>query len=78
LREGCQMAFIERTASPRFKSALTFHELEELYYLTEEDLEFVGIQADDLILQLTRLARLKCPQHLGYLQRSRHEAVTSP
>lgn len=60
--EGCQMASIERTAYPRFKSALTAHELDELYCPTEEDLEFVGKRADDPIVQLTLLARLKCYQ----------------
>lgn len=54
------MASIERTAYPRFKSALTAHELDELYCPTEEDFEFVGKRADDPIIQLTLLARLKC------------------
>jgi len=61
------MASIERTAYPRFKAALTAYELEELYGPTEEDLDFVRQRADDPILQLTLLARLKCHQHLGYL-----------
>lgn len=65
--EGCQMASIERTAYPRFPSALTAHELEELYCPTAEELEFVGKRADDPIGQFTLLARLKCHQHLGYL-----------
>lgn len=49
---------IERTAYPRFTSALTAHELDELYCPTEEDLEFVGKRADDPIGRLTLLARL--------------------
>ena len=61
------MASIERTAYPRFTSALTAHELEELYCPTEEDLEFVYKRAEDPAQQLTLLARLKCHQHLGYL-----------
>jgi TnpA family transposase len=61
------MAAIERTAYPRFTSALTARELEELYCPTEEDLEFVSTRADDPAQQLTLLARLKCHQHLGYL-----------
>jgi Domain of unknown function (DUF4158) len=61
------MASIERTAYPRFKSALTARELEELYCPTEEDLEFVYKRADNPAQLLTLLARLKCHQHLGYL-----------
>ena len=61
------MASIERTAYPRFTSALTAHELEELYCPTEEDLEFVYKRPEDPAQQLTLLARLKCHQHLGYL-----------
>jgi len=61
------MASIERTAYPRFKSALTAQELEELYCPTEEDLDFVYGRADNPAQQITLLARLKCHQHLGYL-----------
>ena len=61
------MASIERTAYPRFKSALTAHELEELYTPTDEDFDFVYGRADDPAQQLTLLTRLKCHQHLGYL-----------
>jgi TnpA family transposase len=61
------MASIERTAYPRFKSALTAHELDELYCPAEEDLEFVYKRADDPTHRLTVLAQLKCHQHLGYL-----------
>src|SRR5688572_26739503 len=61
------MASIERTAYPRFKSALTAHELEALYCPTEEDFDFVYGRADDSAQQLTLLTRLKCHQHLGYL-----------
>jgi hypothetical protein len=61
------MASIERTAYPRFKSALTAHELEDLYGPSDEDFEFVYGRADDPAQQLTLLARLKCHQHLGYL-----------
>lgn len=61
------MASIQRTAYPRFKSALTAHELEELYAPTDEDFDFVYGRADDPAQQLTLLARLKCHQHLGYL-----------
>ena len=61
------MASIERSAYPRFKAALTAYELEELYGPTEEDLDFVRQRADDPILQLTLLTRLKCHQYLGYL-----------
>lgn len=61
------MASIERTAYPRFKSALTAHELDELYGPTEEDLAFVYRRADEPAQQLTLLARLKCHQHLGYM-----------
>lgn len=61
------MASIERTAYPRFKSALTAHELDELYCLTDEDFDFVDGRADDPAQKLTLLARLKCHQHLGYM-----------
>jgi TnpA family transposase len=61
------MASIERTAYPRFKSALTAHELEEIYGPTEEDLSFIYRRADGPVQQLTLLARLKCHQHLGYM-----------
>jgi hypothetical protein len=61
------MASIERTAYPRFKSALTAHELDELYSPTEEDFAFVYRRANDPTQQLTLLARLKCHQHLGYM-----------
>ena len=71
------MASIERTAYPRFKSALTAHELDELYCPTEEDLEFVYQRADDPAQRLTLLARLKCHQHLGYLSTSEEEDVSN-
>jgi TnpA family transposase len=61
------MASIERSAYPRFKSALTAPELEELYAPTDEDFDFVDGRADDPAQQLTLLARLKCHQHLGYM-----------
>jgi uncharacterized protein DUF4158 len=61
------MASIERTAYPRFTSALTAHELDELYSPTEEDFAFVYGRANDPVQQLTLLARLKCHQHLGYM-----------
>ena len=47
------MALIERTAHPRFTSALTAHELDELYCPTEEDLEFAYERAEDPAQQLT-------------------------
>src|SRR5712691_10429302 len=46
-REGCQMTSIERTAYPRFKSALKARELEALYCPTEEDRAFVAAQTAD-------------------------------
>jgi hypothetical protein len=61
------MASIERTAYPRFKSTLSAHELDELYSLTEEDLEFIDKRADEPAQRLTLLAQLKGHQHLGYL-----------
>ena len=61
------MASIERTAYPRFKSALTARELEALYCPTEEDCAFVAAQTADPAQQLILLARLKCQQHLGYV-----------
>jgi hypothetical protein len=61
------MASIERTAYPRFKSALSAHELDELYGPTDEDFAFVYRRADEPAQQLTLLARLKCHQHLGYM-----------
>jgi TnpA family transposase len=61
------MASIERTAYPRFTSALTAHELEELYCPTEEERAFVSQRADEPAQQLTLLVRLKCHQHLGYV-----------
>ena len=61
------MASIERTAYPHFKSALTAHELEELYGPTDEDLCFISRRAEEPAQRLTLLARLKCHQHLGYL-----------
>jgi len=50
------MASIERTAYLRFKSALTAHELDELYGTTEEDFAFVYRHADEPARQLTLLA----------------------
>jgi TnpA family transposase len=61
------MASIERTAYPRFKSALTAHERQELYSPTDDELAFVWERDDDPAQQLLLLARLKCHQFLGYL-----------
>ncbi|WP_089721289.1 DUF4158 domain-containing protein [Candidatus Entotheonella palauensis] len=61
------MASIQRTAYPRFKSALTAHELEDLYGPSDEDFAFIYGRTDKPAQQLTLLARLKCHQHLGYL-----------
>ncbi len=60
------MASIDRTAYPRFKSALTATELQALYRPTDEELRLVSKHARGDTGQLTLLTLLKCHQHLGY------------
>lgn len=60
------MASIDRTAYPRFKSALMATELQTLYRPTAEELRFVAKYARGATGQLTLLTLLKCHQHLGY------------
>jgi hypothetical protein len=60
------MASIDRTAYPRFKSALTATELQALYRPTNEELRFTSNHARDDTGQLTLLTLIKCHQHLGY------------
>ena len=61
------MASIERTAYPRFKSALSPQELRTLYDPSDDEREFVLAHAQEAAQQLTLLALLKSHQYLGYL-----------
>src|SRR3954464_3006784 len=61
------MASIERTAYPRFKSALSLQELHTLYDPTDEEREFAMAHTRGAAEQLTFLTLLKSHQYLGYL-----------
>jgi hypothetical protein len=61
------MASIERTAYPRFKSALHPQELQALYDPTDEERAFVVTSTQGAAQQLTLLTLLKSHQYLGYL-----------
>ncbi len=61
------MASIERTAYPRFKSALSPQELRTLYEPTDAEREFTRAHARGDAGHLTLLALLKSHQYLGYL-----------
>ena len=61
------MTSIERTAYPRFTSALSPQELRTLYDPSDDEREFVLAHAQEAAQQLTLLAFLKSHQYLGYL-----------
>jgi TnpA family transposase len=63
------MASIERTAYPRFKRALTRHELQTLYTPTADEQTFIEQQTQTDSLRLSMLVLLKTFQHLGYFPR---------
>ena len=72
------MAAIERTAYPRFSSALTASELQTLYAPTDEERAFVAAHTRGPAQSLTLLVLLKCHQHLGYLPALADVAASSP
>jgi len=66
-RNRSTMASIERTAYPRFKSALSPQELQALYEPTDAERKFIRTHARGDAGQLTLLGLLKSHQYLGYL-----------
>ncbi|HZG69629.1 MAG TPA: DUF4158 domain-containing protein, partial [Herpetosiphonaceae bacterium] len=63
------LASIERTAYPRFKRALTRHELHTLYAPAADERTFIEQHSQTDPLRLSMLVLLKTFQHLGYFPR---------